>query len=68
MKVLIACEMSGVVRNAFRELGHDAWSCDIKPTESITGQDYQYHIQDDVMNHLDEKWDLMIGHPPCTYM
>jgi len=73
LKVLVACECSGIVRNAFRDLGHDAWSCDIKPTESLTGNDPhcgngEYHIQDDVMNHLDENWDLMIGHPPCTFM
>jgi hypothetical protein len=63
MKVLIACEMSGRVRESFRELGHDAWSCDIQPSE-IPGN----HIQDDVLNHLYDGWDLMIGHPPCTYL
>lgn len=63
MKVLIACEFSGVVREAFKKKGHDAWSCDLLPTE-IEGN----HIQDDVLNHLDEGWDLMIGHPDCTYM
>lgn len=63
MKVLIACEFSGVVREAFKSKGHDAWSCDILPTE-IKGQ----HIQDDILNHLDEDWDLMIAHPPCTYI
>ena len=64
MKVLVACECSGRVREAFRKLGHEAWSCDIKPTEIPS----EYHIQDDVLNHLDEDWDLMIGHPPCTFM
>jgi site-specific DNA-cytosine methylase len=59
MKVLIACEFSGIVREAFRARGHDAWSCDLLPTD-IPGQ----HIQDDVLNHLDG-WDLIIGHPPC---
>jgi len=63
MKVLIACEFSGIVREAFKKLGHDAWSCDLLPTE-IPGQ----HIQDDVLKHLDEGWDLMIAHPPCTHL
>lgn len=63
MKVLVACEFSGVVREAFKAKGHDAWSCDLLPTE-IPGQ----HIQDDVLNHLDQGWDLMIAHPPCTYL
>lgn len=64
MKVLVACEFSGIVRESFRKLGHDAYSCDLLPTEIPS----QYHIQDDVMNHLNEGWDLMIGHPPCTYL
>lgn len=64
MKVLIACEMSGVVREAFRKRGHDAWSCDL-----VTPLDNSpYHYTDDVINHLNEGWDLMIGHPPCTYL
>jgi hypothetical protein len=65
MKVLIACEFSGIVREAFRAKGHNAWSCDLLPTE-IPGQ----HIQDDVLNHLDddEGWDLMIAFPPCTHL
>lgn len=62
-KVLVACEYSGIVRDAFSKLGHDAWSIDILPTES-KGQ----HIQDDVLKHLDKGWDLMIAHPPCTYL
>lgn len=62
MKILIACEYSGTVREAFRAQGHDAWSCDILPTE-IPGQ----HIQGDVLSILDEGWDMMIAHPPCTY-
>ena len=65
MKVLVACECSGRVREAFRKLGHEAWSCDIKEDEN--GEDY-FHIQDDVVNQLDNDWDLMIAHPPCTYM
>ncbi len=55
--------MSGRVREAFKAKGHNAWSCDILPTE-IEGQ----HIQDDILNHLDEGWDLMIGHPVCTFL
>ena len=65
MKVLVACECSGRVREAFRKLGHEAWSCDIKEDEN--GEDY-FHIQDDVLNQLDNDWDLMIGHPPCTFI
>lgn len=63
MRVLVACEFSGVVREAFRKRGHDAWSCDLLPTE-IPGP----HMQDDVLKHLDDGWDLMIAHPPCTYL
>ena len=63
MKVLIACEYSGIVRDAFAAKGHNAWSCDILPTESKGN-----HIQDDVFKHLDKGWDLMIAHPPCTYL
>jgi hypothetical protein len=62
MKVLIACEFSGVVREAFHQLGHDAWSCDLLETE-CQGQ----HILEDVSTHL-EGWDLIIAHPPCTYL
>jgi hypothetical protein len=63
MRVLVACEFSGIVREAFRKRGHDAWSCDLLDTE-IPGN----HIKDDVLKHLDEGWDLMIAHPPCTYL
>ncbi len=63
MKVLVACEFSGIVREAFRAKGHDAWSCDLLPTE-IPGQ----HIQGDVLNTLGDGWDLMVAHPPCTYI
>ena len=63
MKVLIACEFSGIVRDAFTKRGHDAWSCDILPTES-PGQ----HIQGDVLEILNDGWDMMIAHPPCTYL
>ena len=63
MRVLIACEFSGIVRDAFAERGHDAWSCDLLPSEKNGN-----HIKDDVLRHLDEHWDLMIAHPPCTYL
>jgi hypothetical protein len=63
MKVLVACEFSGIVREAFRKRGHDAWSCDLLPSEQEGP-----HIQGDVLEHLDEGWDLMIAHPPCTYL
>jgi len=63
LKVLIACEYSGIVRNAFNKLGHEAWSCDILDTESPGN-----HIKDNVLNHLDKGWDLMIAHPPCTHL
>lgn len=63
MKILVACEFSGVVRDAFAARGHDAWSCDLLPTER-TGQ----HIQGDVLERLEDGWDLMIAHPPCTHL
>ena len=63
MKVLVACEYSGIVRDAFKDKGHEAWSCDILPAENGGN-----HIQDDVLNHLDDGWDLLIAHPPCTYL
>lgn len=63
MKVLIACERSGVVREAFASLGHDAWSCDTEPTD-VPGK----HFQTDVLNVLHLGWDLLIAHPPCTYL
>ena len=63
MKVLIACEFSGIVREAFKARGHDAWSCDLGPTE-IEGN----HLQCDVREILGRNWDLMIAHPPCTYL
>jgi hypothetical protein len=64
MKVLVACEFSGVVREAFAAKGHDAWSCDLLPTEIPS----EKHIQGDVLKVLDCGWDLMIAHPPCTYL
>ena len=63
MKVLVACEFSGIVREAFSTKGHDAWSCDLLDTE-IPGQ----HIKDDVRKHLHDGWDLVVAHPPCTYL
>ncbi len=65
MKVLIGCEFSGVVRDAFRELDHDAYSCDIIDDET----DSKYHIKDDILNVIPrEKWDIGIFFPPCTYL
>jgi len=71
LKVLVACEFSGIVREAFRSLGHDAWSCDLLPTE-IPGN----HIQDSIFHVLSASpgydfpifWDLIIGHPPCDFL
>jgi len=63
MRVLVACEFSGIVREAFAKKGHDTWSCDLLPTE-IPGN----HIQGDVSDCLGDKWDLMIAHPPCTHL
>lgn len=61
--MLVACEFSGTVRDAFRARGHDAWSCDLLPTE-VEGP----HIQGDVLDVLGDGWDLMVAHPPCTYL
>lgn len=63
MRVLIACEYSGIVRETFKDKGHDVWSCDILPTE-IEGQ----HYQGDIFDILNQNWDLMIAHPPCTHL
>lgn len=63
MRVLVACEYSGRVRDAFIRRGHDAMSCDILPTDSPGP-----HYQGDVQNILGDNWDLMVAHPPCTYM
>ena len=65
LRVLVACEFSGVVRRAFRDLGHEAWSCDLLPAED----DSPWHYQDDVFHVLPKTvaaWDLLIAHPPCT--
>ncbi len=64
MRVLVACEFSGIVRDAFRFRGHDAWSCDLIDTEA----DPAYHITGDVLDVLADGWDLMVAHPPCTYL
>ena len=63
MKVLIACEYSGIVRDAFAAKGNNAWSCDILTTVSLGN-----HSQGDLVDHLNQIWDLMIAHPPCTYL
>lgn len=62
MKVFIACEYSGRVREEFRKLGHDAWSCDLLESEDKS----PYHIVGDCLSLLGDGWDLMIAHPPCT--
>ena len=63
MKVLVACEFSGIVRDAFIKLGHDAMSCDILPTERPGP-----HYHGDVFDIIRDGWDLMIAHPPCTHL
>ncbi len=63
MRVLVACEFSGIVREAFAKQGHDAWSCDLLPTE-IIGNHYRCDVKDVINNG----WDLMIAHPPCTHL
>jgi hypothetical protein len=63
VRILVACEFSGTVRDAFRALGHDATSCDLLPTEAPGP-----HFQGDVLPLLREPWDLVVAHPPCTYL
>lgn len=63
MKILIACEFSGIVREAFKAKGHDAWSCDLLPSE-IPGN----HFIDSVENKINLDWDMMIAFPPCTHL
>lgn len=63
MRVLVACEFSGTVRDAFAAKGHDAWSCDLLPSETPGN-----HYKGDVFDILHEQWDLMIAHPPCTHL
>ena len=65
MRVLVACEFSGIVREAFRDRGHDAWSCDLLPAEDGS----KFHMRGDaVARAYDSTWDLMIAHPPCTHL
>ena len=64
MRVLVACEFSGVVSRAFRARGHEAWSCDLLPAEDGS----PFHIQGDVTDVLGKGWDLMVAHPPCTHL
>lgn len=64
MRVLVACEYSGRVRDAFAKRGHTAVSCDLLPSDSPHG----WHVQGDVLALLDKGWDLMIAHPPCTHL
>lgn len=68
MRVLVGCERSGVVRRAFRALGHDAWSCDVAPADDGS----PFHLHGDVLAWLERQdaapWDLLIAHPPCTYL
>lgn len=64
MKVLVACEFSGIVRRAFRARGHDAWSCDLLPSDDGS----LFHLEENVLRILNQGWDLMIAHPPCTYL
>lgn len=76
MKVLIACEFSGVVRRSFRAMGHDAWSCDLLVQEDYdpANPDTHQHYQSDALAVLNDcligakTWDLLIAHPPCTYL
>lgn len=63
-RALVACEYSGRVRRALRARGCEAWSCDLLPSED----DSPFHIQGDVLGVIDDGWDLMIAHPPCTYL
>lgn len=63
MRVFVPCEFSGVVREAFKRRGHDAWSCDLLPTE-IPGQ----HIQGDCLKYINDGWDIMVCFPPCTHL
>jgi len=65
MRILIACEESQIVTKEFRLMGHEAYSCDILPT---SGANPEWHLQQNVIPLLKEKWDMMIAHPPCTYL
>lgn len=63
MRILVACEYSGIVRDAFAAKGHEVWSCDLLETERLGN-----HYKGDVRDMLKESWDLMIAHPPCTHL
>jgi len=63
IKVLVACEFSGTVRDAFTSQGHEAWSCDLLPSETPGN-----HYQGDIRDMLTDQWDLLIAHPPCTHL
>lgn len=65
MRVLVACEFSGIVRDAFAERGHEAWSCDLLPSER-PGNHHQGYLEDFIGSG--REWDLIIAHPPCTYL
>lgn len=65
MRVLLACEESQAVTKKFRALGHEAYSCDILPT---SGDNPEWHIQGNILDYLNDNWDMIIGFPPCTYM
>lgn len=67
MRVLIACEFSGVVRDAFEARGHDAWSCDLLPCER-GGKHFQEDVRQLLLAQMVNPWDLMICHPPCTHL
>jgi len=64
LRILVACEYSGIVREAFRAKGHDAWSCDILPSD----QPSLFHYQGNVLDIINDGFDMMIAHPPCTYL
>jgi len=63
MKILIACEFSGVVRDAFIRVGHNAISCDLLPSDTVSS-----HYQGNVLDIINDNWDMMIAHPPCTHL
>jgi len=65
MRVLVACEESQAVTIELRKLGHEAFSCDIK---DCTGGHPEWHIKGDVIEQLDKGWDMMVAHPPCTFL
>lgn len=71
MRIIVACEFSGIVRDAFEAAGADAWSCDLLPSDSLQTINSGKHIIGDVLDHLDDNagdYDMLIGHPPCTFL